>query len=408
MIDNWLTEDDRIDVPKLFERMGYERVRTEKQYHIYKRNSDVNVVVLTDKGYIYYKVQRPEVKLTASNLITEYVSKMEGTTKETIWDKVNDYYQKVLKDEVFIMEQGPEISGLKKVAFDFNHFHSYSHDFVSRDGLYSDVQNLSPFKNRIFEDAEGKVLFPLFNLQNENCGYFLDNGKSIRSYEDSSLKNSLWFSNIPKTIEWLVVFKDPREALAFHRKFKLKNAVYLALGEINFETAKILFQIRESAKVKKIILSFTGNRKIEGYLRDLNFISFMNESNFRFTLKQKNLLLQFQPGEEKSFLKFFNSTKTFNQGLAKSFLKYNKILNQHKINEQSILVSKKEDAVQVKIPLEVNAIKFFVWSYYKNYLYKTIDILKPVQPNWHLEWEAEESLSLKRKEVQLEDYRIAL
>ena len=89
-------------------------------------------------------------------------------------------------------------------------------------------------------------------------------------------------------------------------------------------------------------------------------------------------------------------------------MKYNKILDQNRINEQSIMVSKEGELIKVRIPLEVNAIKFFVWSYYKNYLNRTIDILKPVHSNWYLEWESTQSISLEGKEVEWKDYRIAL
>jgi hypothetical protein len=49
-----------------------------------------------------------------------------------------------------------------------------------------------------------------------------------------------------------------------------------------------------------------------------------------------------------------------------------------------------------------------VWSYYKNYLNRTIDILKPTSDNWYAEREMEKGRQKKRKEVQLKEYRIAL
>ncbi len=407
MINTWLTEDHRIHLPKLFEHLGYIYSGSEKTHCIYTRKKESCVVVLTDDGYRFYKVQHPELKLSASNLIIKHVSKIEGSNKETVWDKVDAYYQKVLETKKLLI--GKENPKMEKVAANFNHFHHYSLPLsIRQKGLYANMENIIPFQDRIFEDEDGKVLFPLYNLQNENCGFFVDNPHETNAYKESSAKNALWYSKIPDTIDWLVVFKDPKEALAFHKKFRLENVVYLALGSINYETTKILYQIQQSIKVKKIILTFTGRKKIEGYLRDLNFISFMDESNFNLSVKEQDILVRFRLGEEKSFLNFFNSTKTFNQGLAKSFLKYNKVIDQNRINVQSIMVAKVDDHIKVRIPLEVNAIKFFVWSYYKNYLNKTIDILKPVQPNWYLEWESTQSISLKGKEVQLKDYRIAL
>ncbi len=407
MINTWLTEDHRIHLPKLLERLGYTCSMTERTHCIYTRNKETCVVILTNVGYLFYKVQLPEMKLSASHLIIQHVSKIEGSNKETVWDKVDAFYQKVLESQELLITSGNP--RMEKVAKDYNHFHSYSFPLRARkEGLYSDIAQMGPFKGSIFEDEEGQVLFPLYNLQNENCGFFVDNAHETAPYKESSAKNSLWYSKIPDTIEWLVVFKDPKEALAFHKKFRLENVIYLALGAINYETTKILFQIQQSVKVKKLILSFTGEKKIKGYLRDLNFISFMDESNFKLSVREQDILVRFRMGDEKSFLNFFNGTKNFNQGLAKSFLKYNKVIDQNRINEQSIMVAKENEQIKVRIPLEVNAIKFFVWSYYKNYLNKTIDILKPVQPNWYLEWESTQSISLKGKEVQLKDYRIAL
>lgn len=407
MINTWLTEDGRIHLPRLFEHLGYTGTIAQRTHHIYERKGKTYVIVLTETGFVFYNVQHPEKKLSASHLIIEHVSKIEGTNKESVWDKVDVFYQKVLGNDSLMI--GLEDLNMETVSKDFNHFQSYSLP-LSEDGhdFYDDTSDFEPFRNRIFENGNGDKLFPLYNLQNENCGFFVDDTDGISSYRESSLKNSLWYSNIPNTIDWLVVFKDPKEALAFHKKFRLKNVVYLALGAINYETTKILFQIQQSTKVKKIILTFTGRKKIAGYLRDLNFISFMDQSNFNLTVRESDILVRFRKAEEKSFLNFFNSTKTFNQGLAKSFLKYNKILDQNRINEQSIMVAKEEGLIKVRIPLEVNAIKFFVWSYYKNYLNKTIDILKPVQSNWYMEWESTQSISLKGKEVQWKDYRIAL
>jgi hypothetical protein len=94
--------------------------------------------------------------------------------------------------------------------------------------------------------------------------------------------------------------------------------------------------------------------------------------------------------------------------LAQSFLKFNKIIDQNRLNKYSILVSKDNEDIKVRLPIESNAIKLLVWSYYKNYLNKTIDILKPKSDNWYTEWENSQNQVNERKEVQLKEYRIAL
>ncbi len=408
MLNNWLTEDHRIFLPGLFERMGYKVINTADHFLVFNRKKSTCVVLFTNQGYMYYEVQRPEEKLKASDLIVEYLSKVDGGKNESIWAKVDNYYKEILKTADLVFDDGRKHS-LNKVDLDFNHFHSFlKNGEANTDPFYSDVWGSKKFGNRIGSSTSNETLFPLHNLQNEVCGYFVDTGNEVKAHGESAIENSLWYSEIPEKIEWLIVFKDPKEAVAFDKIFQLKNAVYLALGKINYETTKILSQIHGLTKVKKIVLSFTGEKKIEGYIRDLHFVSFINDSNFLLSLGKKDLRVKFNIGEENQFLKFYNQIKKFNQGLSKSYLDYNKVLNQNLINRHSILVSKEDDTIKVRIPIEVNAIKLFVWCYYKNYLNKSLDVLKPKYPNWYMEWEATQSIQLKGKEVHVEDYRIAL
>jgi hypothetical protein len=407
-MNNWLIEDHLIHLPNLFEHLGYRVVQSENTHLILKNGGEHYVIINTEKGYFYYKVQRPQEKLSASDLITEYVSKVEGIGKELIWDKVDGLYNQVLETKTLLIANSPDDT-LKIVPKDFNHFLSYRSPLedTSKD-LYHGVESFIPFSGRVFQNQEGGPLFPLFNLQNEVCGYFLDTDKEVVPYKESAIKHSLWYSNIPKRIEGLFLFKDPKEALAFHRKFQLKNVVYMALGAINSQTTDILFQIQRLTKVDKLFLSFTGNKKIEGYLRDLHFISYTKDSDFNLTLTDRDMLLRFPMGKEKSFSRFYDHTRRFNQDLAQSFLNFNKIIDQNRLNKYSILVSKDNEDIKVRLPIESNAIKLLVWSYYKNYLNKTIDILKPKSDNWYTEWENTQNQVNERKEVQLKEYRIAL
>lgn len=407
MIRNWLTEDHRINLPKLFAHLGYTSISKESNHHTFEKGGAYYIVIRTEKGFMYYKVQRPQEKLSASDLVTEHVSKTEGENKETIWDKVDSLYTEVLEEKALLIDdrsKGP----MEIVTKDFNHFSTYGLTVQqSADPLYSDLEELDAFSGRVFQNKDGEMLFPLFNLQNEVCGYFADRDKGILPYRESAIKHSLWYSNIPKKIEGLFLFKDPKEALAFHRKFGLKNVVYMALGEINSRTTEILFQIKRLVKVNKLFLSFTGNRKLEGYLRDLHFISYINGSDFKLSLTDRDMLLNFPMGAEKAFSRFYDHTRRFNKELAESFLAYNKIIDQNRLNRYSISITKDKGRIQVRLPLETNAIKLLVWSYYKNYLDSTIEILKPTTGNWYSEWKLTEGRPSKRKEVQWKEYRIA-
>ncbi len=408
MLKSWLSEDYRIHLPKLFEKLGYEPLGKENTHCIFKGNGMHYVVIYTEDGFLYYKTQRPEEKLSASDLIIEHLSRSESMPKEMLWDKVEYNYKEVLDTKNLVLDKSALELG-DKVSKNFNHFLSYSIPLgTNEDELYTELENSEPFKGRVCKHKDGGILFPLYNIQNEVCGHFIDVDQGVTPYGESAIKHSLWYSNIPKTIDGLFLFKDPKEAMAFHRNFQLKNVVYLALGDINSQTTQILFQIQRLTKVDKLFLSFTGNKKIEGYLRDLHFISFVEDSNFKLSLTDRDMVLRFPIGSEKSFSRFYDHTRQFNQELSKSFLKYNKIIDQNRLNRYSILISKDGEEIKVRLPLETNAIKLVVWSYYKNYLDKSIEILKPTSENWYSEWEFAKTEGKKGKEVQLKQYRIAL
>ena len=408
MSNSWLDKDHLINLPKLFEHFGFSRTGESKKFLVFTRKKQNCIVVFCEDRFLYYHVKSPKNKFSASNLVIEEVSRIEGKNNESLWDKIDEYYSKILNTEDLQIKNDTE-NNLVKVTSSFNHFLSYNIPFNStQSDLYAKVYQTEAFEERIYQNDLGETLFPLFNGNNEINGYLVDTTQGVIAYKESSFKNSLWFSNIPDDMEWLLIFNNPREAISFHQKFNLEKAVYIALGEINYETTKLLFQIKNLTKSKRLIVSFTGLRKIESYIRDLNFFSFMDNSNFSMQLYDGEIKVGFKIGEEKTFVRFYNSVRRFNEGLAKSFLKYNKIIDQHRINKYSINVSQEGSKLNVRVPLEVNAIKFFVWSYYKNYLKNSIDILKPKLNSWYLEYESSQSLTIKGKEEILKTYKIAL
>lgn len=408
MSNSWLDKDHLINLPNLFKHFGFSMTNESEEYLVFKRKKQYCVLVFCEDKFLYYHVKSPKNKFSASNLVIEEVSRIEGKNNESLWDKIDEYYNKILNTEELLLK-GSSNNNLVKVTPSFNHFLSYNIPLNSKQSdLYSKVYQTAAFDERIYQNASGEALFPLYNGNNEINGYFVDTKDEVKAYKESSFKNSLWFSNIPDDMEWLLIFNNPREAVAFHQKFDLDKALYIALGEINYETTKLLFQIKNLTKSKRLIVSFTGGKKIESYIRDLNFFSFMDSSNFSMQLYDGEIKVGFKIGEEKTFVRFYNSVRRYNEGLAKSFLKYNKIIDQHRINKYSITVSQEGNRLSVRVPLEVNAIKFFVWSYYKNYLKNSIDILKPKLNSWFLEYESSQSITLKGKEEILKTYKIAL
>ncbi|SHJ64978.1 hypothetical protein SAMN04487911_1298 [Arenibacter nanhaiticus] len=407
-MDNWLTKDHLIHLPNLFEYLGFQLLRSEDTYLLFEKGGKHCITIHTEKGYFYYTVQRPQEKLAASDLITDHVSKMEGAKEELIWDKVAKYYDQVLEKKSLLIANNPNL-GFKKVGMDFNHFHSYRKPMEEPlNEELNKIENDGPFSERIYLSEEGDPLFPLFNLQNEICGYFRDLGKEVVPYRESAIGHSLWYSNIPKKIEGLFLFSNPKEALAFHKKFRLENVVYLALGTLNHTTTNILFQIQRITKVDKLYLSFTGQGKIDGYLRDLQLLTYLQGSKLRLTHTDRTLMVRFPIGTDRSFTRLYDHIRRYNKALAQRMLEYNKILDQNILNKFSILISKDNGDLRVRLPIESHAIKVFVWSYYKNYLNKTVDILKPRSANWNAEWENTCNQVNEGKEVPLKEYRIAL
>ena len=405
---NWLTKDHLIHLPNLFEYLGYGPVRSEDNYLLLKKADEHYIVILTEQGYFYYTAQRPQEKLSASELITVHASKKEESGEDLIWDKVANCYNEVLQTKSLLIANNPNCT-LKKVAKDFNHFDSYRKPLDEpADAQFYHINNDSPFSGRIFLNDEGAPLFPLFNLQNEICGYLHDMGKEVLPYRESAIGHSIWYSNIPKKIEGLFLFSNPKEALAFHKKFRLKNVVYLALGAPNYKTTSILFQIQQITKVDKLFLSFTGHRKIEGYLRDLQLLTYLQGSKLRLTHTDRTLMVRFPMGSDRSFTRLYDHIRRFNKALALKLREYNKIIDQNMLNKYSILISKDNGDISLRLPIESNATKVLVWSYYKNYLNKTIDILKPRSVNWYADWENTRNQVNEGKEVPLKEYRIAL
>jgi hypothetical protein len=82
-------------------------------------------------------------------------------------------------------------------------------------------------------------------------------------------------------------------------------------------------------------------------------------------------------------------------------------MDQHLVNAYSIVLSQDGEHITLRVPLEINALQLMIWSYYKNFLHTTLDILKPKKVDWYLEWEEIPSLQNEGKEVQVEEYRIA-
>lgn len=385
MNNKWRDLDQRLDLNGLLVHFGHSPVRQEKSHYSYKMGKEHVVVIKTSMGHRYYLARRPERKLAAFDLILDQLSKLEGSAKMGLWSKIDDFYQHIESNGLFKLEAG-EASEMEIRQKEFNHFEDMAHGFsLKKDSMESDLHGI--FEGRVYLDPKGRKLFPFRNLANTLTGYAVEDGEDYSLLAESDVSASVWFSKIPSSIEHLIVFKSPMEAVAFHRRFQLTNAVYLSFLDINYDTAKILTQIHKTTKLNKFAISLTGKSKVEGYIHDLMLMSHINDTRFLVQVGKDHLGIRFHPGSEKALTSLYNETKKFNNSLAQEYMGYNKMPDQSLLNQRSIILTREKDMVLCRLPFDVNALRYFLWSYYRNYMGKTIEIIKPVDVNWVKEYQ---------------------
>jgi len=100
------------------------------------------------------------------------------------------------------------------------------------------------------------------------------------------------------------------------------------LGAINSQTNRYTFPVTKANEtLAPLFLSFTGNKKIEGYLRDLHFIIIYKGSDFNvWPLAPVGICYSLpHGGKEKSFSRFYDHYQhALNQDLTKLFLEFSK------------------------------------------------------------------------------------
>ncbi len=401
---SWSHSDGVVNLLNLFKYLNFKEIETTQQYVVYSKQSNYYVVIKTSEGYTYYKTERPKEKLKGTDIIKTFVSSIETKSNNSIWSKIDTKYKEYL-------DSGDDTQAhvdLDIVDQNFNHFLGLKHPLETHDmSIYKEVQNDPQMSNRIFQDKNGNIIFPIYNNDKDICGYLIDEGNQIKPYDHTKLDQGIWFNNIPKKIEQIFVFKNPKEAIAFYLNFKLENTLFVSCSTVNYVTTRMLFDIKKVSKAKQFIVSFTGAKKINGYIYDLNFISFLREDDFNVTIRGDHMHLVFKKPEEKAFVKFYKKILEFNETISKEYVKFNEITNQPVVQKNSIVPKRQENGnIVCIVPLEVNAIKFIAWAYFKFFLSKEIDILKPRENNWFSQYE--KMVSNQSKSETYDVFRLAM
>lgn len=403
MNNKWRTLDNALDLNVLYQHFGFELSRKEKSFCSYKMGKEYAVVVQTGKAQRYYLSRRPERKLAAFDLILDRLSKTEGTHRQGLWSKIDAFYGAIGEESHFHIKNSNQAM-LEPSPKDFNHFENMAEKH-SLKPLELEYDTEGIFQNKVFSNSNGEQFFPFRNLANTLTGYALAREERYSLLGESDVSASVWFSNVPKSIDHLIAFKSPMEALAFHQRFRLRNVVYLAVLDINYDTVKLLSQIHKTTKLNKLALSLTGTSKVEGYVHDLMLMSFLNDSKFLVRVGKDNLGIRFDPESEKLLTQLHHEIKAFNNSLAQEYMGFNKMPDQSLLNQRSIILTREKDMVLCRLPFDVNALRYFLWSYYRNYMGKSIEIIKPVDVNWAQEYERNGVYGGKKA---METYRMAV
>ncbi|SEC68256.1 hypothetical protein SAMN04489761_3491 [Tenacibaculum sp. MAR_2009_124] len=121
MLNYWSDHNQRVYLPTLFDYLNYKLLATDKKYVVYGKSGFYYVVIKTDKGFLYYNTQQPELKLQASDLVEEYVAKIEGREVKGLWGKLHNKFNEYLDKECDLLLNTEEIA-LEIVDTNFNHF----------------------------------------------------------------------------------------------------------------------------------------------------------------------------------------------------------------------------------------------------------------------------------------------
>ncbi|MBB3125256.1 ribosomal protein S8 [Mesoflavibacter sabulilitoris] len=393
----WKEFNNEANLPAVFEYLKFKKVGSYDNYIVYSNSINFYVVYKTLKGFYFYNTVSPEKKLQASDAFEIVLSKKDDNSKLSIWEKIDitikSYEDKEIKKEVV----------LDLVDYNFNHFELVENELSTlNNDLFDKIKN-NPVFNNSYIISNDKILYPLYNINNTLCGYLTEeNGKIIPTLYTNP-KYSLWFSNTNINFENIIVLNSPKEAISFHNNFKLDKIVFVVLSEINNTSVRTIKALNKISKSKKIIISFTGNNKTEGFIKDLKFLEQLQD-NFSIKLLQNNISITFKIGHEKSFLSFYNQLNRYNKHLGQQFNNTFSEIDQFQIDKYAMKISKDNDFVSVKLPIEINALKHFIWNYTKQYLANELDVLKPKARSWEKQLE---QLNLSENE-NIKDYKIAM
>jgi hypothetical protein len=99
--------------------------------------------------------------------------------------------------------------------------------------LQSQTLNNATFKGRIFNVTIGEpdnIGFPYYDAEGETVGYEIRNKQYKHMVEGSKRSSCIWHSNIPDTLDRVVLTESPIDALSYHQLKGRENTLYVAFA----------------------------------------------------------------------------------------------------------------------------------------------------------------------------------
>ena len=120
-------------------------------------------------------------------------------------------------------------------------------------GIQSQTINNSFFKRKIFNvksNDYNNIGFPYYNAFGDTVGFELRNKHFRHVIEGTDRSIGIWHSNLPQTLESVILTESPIDALSYHQLKGKKNTLYVSFGgSVTFRQLETVKSIIASANV---------------------------------------------------------------------------------------------------------------------------------------------------------------
>lgn len=132
--------------------------------------------------------------------------------------------------------------------------------YLHHRGIQSQTINSASFKEKVFNvklNGYNNIGFPYYNALGETVGFELRNKQFKHVIEGTDRSVGIWYSNIPKMLEAVILTESPIDALSYHQLKGKENSLYISFGGTvtsgQLETVKVIIAEANASPELKII-----------------------------------------------------------------------------------------------------------------------------------------------------------